>query len=115
MLERIDPAFIIKAVPPPEGEQSLVLQLTGHLAGDNAHMLRRAVEPVFISPNPPRVQLMMDNVRYMDSTGVGVIVAIIQQIRRRGGKLEISGLNESGRQLMQILRITALADIVSVG
>ena len=63
---------------------------------------------------PPHLTLIMDKVRYMDSTGVGVIIAIIQQMRRRGGKLEILGLSDVGRQLLQILRVTALADYVSV-
>jgi anti-anti-sigma factor len=114
MLARIDPSLIVKAVDPPEGQQSYCLELTGHLAGDSAFQLRRAVEPIFLSPTPPNLKLIMDDVRYMDSTGVGVIVAIIQQMRKRGGKLEIHGLTEAGRQLLSILKVTTLSDCVTV-
>jgi anti-anti-sigma factor len=114
MLKHVDPTLIVKAVPPSEGQQSLVLKLTGHLAGENAHLLKRAVDPVFISPTPPSVRLIMDDVYYIDSTGVGVIVSIVQQMQRHGGKLEISGLSDVGRQLLSILRLTSLSDYVTV-
>jgi anti-anti-sigma factor len=114
MLGHIDPTFTVRAIKPPDGRPSLCLKVSGHLAGENAHTLRRAVEPVFASPNPPLVYLIMDDVRYMDSTGVGVIVAIIQQMRRRGGKLEIRGLSDVGRQLLHILSITSLSQYVTV-
>ena len=114
MLKHVDPAFIVKAVPPQDGQQSLVLKLIGHLSGENAHLLKRAVDPVFISPTPPFVRLIMNDVQYMDSTGVGVIVSIIQQMQRHGGKLEITGLSDVGRQLLSILRLTSLSDYVSV-
>jgi len=113
MFEQFDPALVVKPVAPEEGEQSLCLKVVGRLAGDSAHLLRRAVDPAFSSPKPPKVRLLMDGVQYMDSTGVGVIVAIIQQMRHRGGKLEICGLSEVGRQLFQILRLTTLSEYVS--
>jgi anti-sigma B factor antagonist len=114
MYQQVDSPFTVKSLPPPEGQKSYVLKLSGFMTGDKAHVLRRAVEPIFISPNPPLLKLIMDDVRYIDSTGVGVIVAIIQQMQRCGGKLVISGLNDSGRQLLQILRITSLSEIVTV-
>lgn len=112
MYEQIDASLSIKTVPPPEGDQSFCLRVSGHLSGERAHILRKAIEPVFISPNPPTVRLIMDDVKYMDSTGVGVIVAIIQQMRRYGGRLEISGLTDVGRQLFHILKLTKFSECV---
>jgi anti-sigma B factor antagonist len=114
MVEHVDPGFVVMPVAPPEGQQSLILKLVGNLAGENAHLLRRAVEPVFVSPTPPSVRLIMNDVHYIDSTGVGVIVSIIQQMQRHGGKLEIIGLSDVGRQLLSILRLTTLSDYVTV-
>ena len=92
----------------------MCLKLEGQLAGEGAHVLRRAVEPLLISPMPPCLKLMMEGVSYMDSTGVGVIVAIIRQMRERGGKLEIHGLSEIGRELLQILKVADLHECVMV-
>jgi anti-sigma B factor antagonist len=114
MFQQVDALFTVRPIPPPDGQQSLVLKLAGHMAGESARSLRQAVEPVFISPTPPRITLLMDDVNYIDSTGVGVIVAIIQQMRRSGGKLEISGLSDVGRQLLQILKISSLSEYVTV-
>jgi anti-anti-sigma factor len=96
----------------PDQEQSLVLRITGNLAGENAHLLKRAAEPVLISPSPPKIRLLMDGVKYIDSTGVGVIISIIRQLRDRGGILEINGLNETGLNLFHVLNLSNLECLV---
>jgi anti-anti-sigma factor len=53
-------------------------------------------------------------VKYMDSSGVGTIIYIIKQMRDRGGKLEIHGLSDVGRELLQILRLASLKEVVTV-
>jgi stage II sporulation protein AA (anti-sigma F factor antagonist) len=92
----------------------MCLRLEGQLSGDSALVLLRAVEPVFVSPHPPHVKLLMDGIHYMDSTGVGVIIAIIKQVRDRGGKLEIVGLSDAGSELLQILELAGLPEVVTV-
>jgi anti-anti-sigma factor len=110
----LNTSLTIQTIAPADGQDEMVLRLTGQLAGDAAYMLRRAVEPVFLSPRPPQLKLMMDGVKYMDSSGVGTIVYIIKQMRDRGGKLEIHGLSDVGRELLQILRLASLKEVVTV-
>ncbi len=104
----------IQTVAPTSDEVSMCLKLAGHLTGDGIFILKQAVEPLFISPTPPMLHLHMEDVQYMDSSGVGIIVAIIQRMRDIGGKLEIHGLSDVGRDLLEILRLAALHEVVQV-
>jgi len=104
----------IQTENPPEGEKGMWLKLRGHLAGDGALVLRRVVEPIFISPSPPFLKLNMTDVEYMDSSGIGVLIGIIQKLRSTGGLMEIHGLSDVGRQLFQILKLASLNEVVTV-
>jgi anti-anti-sigma factor len=104
----------IQAIAPDSDQVSLCLKLGGHLTGDGIFILKQAVEPLFMSPTPPKLRLIMDDISYMDSSGVGIIISIIQKMRDIGGQLEIHGLSEVGRDLFQILKIASLHDVVQV-
>ncbi len=114
MIHNLNTSLTIQTIAPAKGEHSMCLRLTGRLAGDAAYMLRRAVEPVFVTPSTPTLKLMMDGVKYMDSSGVGAIIYIIKQMRERGGKLEIHGLSDVGRELFQILKLASLKEVVTL-
>ncbi|MFH1676664.1 MAG: STAS domain-containing protein [bacterium] len=114
MIDFLNTGFSVKSIPSRDGNRALCLKLDGVLAGDNVYKLKQMVDPIFFSPNPPELKLAMDGVSYMDSMGVGIIVGIIKKMRDIGGKLEITGLNETGRELIQILRLSHLSEIVTV-
>ena len=109
-----DTTLTIQRIEPAGKQAILSLKLSGHLSGDGVFLLKQAVEPVFFSPLPPRLNLIMDGIEYMDSSGVGIIVSIIQRMREVGGKLEITGLSDVGRELFQILKLAGLNEVVSV-
>jgi len=113
-MRNLNTSLTIQTVAPADGQESMCLRLSGRLAGDAAYMLRRAVEPLLISPTTPHLKLIMDGVKYMDSTGVGIIMYIIKQMRERGGTLEIHGLTEAGHELLQILKLASLKEVVTV-
>jgi anti-anti-sigma factor len=107
-MEYIDPGLSVRTIAPPDGEMGMHLDVAGELAGENAHILRHAVEPVFVTPKAPHLTLIMHGVKYMDSTGIGVLVSIIQEIADRGGRLDIVGLNNTGRQLLAIVNLAGI-------
>jgi anti-anti-sigma factor len=112
---RFSSSLIIRNESPPDGQQGMWLRLSGQLAGESVYTLKQAVEPLLVSPKPPLLRLIMEDVKYMDSSGVGAIVGIIQKMRKVGGNLEIYGLSDVGRQLFQILRLSSLKEIVKLG
>lgn len=106
--KEFNPNLVVKSLSPPEDESCFCLSLAGELAGETVVTFRKAIEPVFVSPTPPRIRLVMSDVKYIDSTGIGAIIALINQLKRTGGQLEIVGLTEAGRQLLRILRIARI-------
>ncbi len=104
----------IQKETPTDDQHGMSLILHGYLSGDGVYMLKRAIEPLFVSPTPPQLKLHMDGIKYMDSSGVGIIILIIQRMRDVGGKLEIHGLSDVGRELFQILKLANLNETVTV-
>lgn len=106
--------LVIHSEDPQTDPQTMRLRLSGELTGEGVYILKQAIEPLFISPTPPRLELEMDDIRYMDSSGVGILIAIIQRMRDAGGKLEIHGLSDVGRDLFKILKLASLHEVVTV-
>lgn len=53
----------------------------------------------------------LENVVYMDSTGLGVFVGVFKKIRSNQGELKIIGLTD---RLKRLFEITGLADIMDI-
>jgi anti-anti-sigma factor len=106
--------LVVHTEDPSIDSQTMRLRLSGELTGEGIYLLKQAIEPLFVSPSPPHLELKMDDVHYMDSSGVGMIIAIIQRMREAGGKLEILGLSDVGRDLFKILKLASLNEYVSV-
>ncbi len=112
MIHNIQSNFEVHSAAVPGNAKAFHLKLVGELSGDGIPVLRKAVDPVFISPAPPVLRLLMDGVSYMDSSGVGVIISIIRRLREINGRLEIVGLSDVGRELFNILRLADLDEVV---
>jgi len=60
-----------------------------------ASMLKRIDEGV------RRILIDMSEIRYLDSTGVGAIISILQAVKRVGGEIRFQGLNGAPRRLLE--------------
>lgn len=114
MFHHISTNLVVRTEAAQDDNQSMCLRLSGELTSEGVHILKQAIEPLFISPLPPRLELIMEDIHYMDSSGVGIIIAIIQRMRDSGGKLEIHGLSDAGRGLFKILKIASLKEVVTI-
>ena len=61
--------------------------------------------------NPAATLLNFDDVDYINSTGIALIVGLLGKARRAGMRLMVCGLSE---HYMEIFRITRLAEFMSV-
>lgn len=53
----------------------------------------------------PRAVLNLENVRYMDSAGLGVLVASLKLFASKGGKLVLAAPRPEVRHILQITRL----------
>lgn len=55
-----------------------------------------------------RMILNFDGLEFMDSTGLGSVVTVAEQVRRQGGRLCILNARHAVRHLLQITRLDAV-------
>ena len=53
----------------------------------------------------------MQNVDYIDSSGVGVLIKILQEVRQRKGRLKFSAIHSSPRKVLDLSNILQILDV----
>lgn len=82
----------------------VVLRIEGELDATTANELRPAITELLESrPNHVRVEL--DQLRLIDSSGVGAIVALFKRLKEYGGELQITGLRGQPKAIFDVLRL----------
>lgn len=88
-----------------------ILELTGDLVyDDGTRMLREAVTTA-VAEGPRAVLLDLRHITYLDSGGVGTLVAMFRHVTRRGGHLKLMRLSTSARRVLGIARLTAVFEV----
>jgi anti-sigma B factor antagonist len=86
-----------------EGEET-TLEIEGTLDAVTAPDLRAMVDQL-VSERRKSVTLELSSLRLIDSSGVGVIVALFKRIRAHGGQVRIVGLRDQPRAIFRLLRL----------
>jgi anti-sigma B factor antagonist len=81
-----------------------VVRASGDLDLTTAPRLRERVIQV-VTSGQPRVVLDLDDVDFVDSTGLGVVVGLLKRTRSQGGDLR---LVSTRRSLAKVLELTSL-------
>ena len=90
-----------------EGEVTVV-DLNGKITiGEGDVILREAVENV-LKEDQKKILLNLSRISYMDSAGIGELVACYKRVRGKGGALKL--LNPSGK-VYDLLQLTKLDEI----
>ena len=87
-----------------------VLELSGELNAEADLALNTAYAEA-IASNPTTVLLNFDNVSYINSTGIALIVGLLAEARGSGRTLMACGLSEHYKEIFEITRI---ADFVTI-
>ena len=82
-----------------------VVRASGDLDLTTSPRLRERVVQV-VSGGQPQIVLDLDDVDFVDSTGLGVVVGLLKRTRSQGGDLR---LVSTRRSLQKILELTSLA------
>ncbi|QNN53000.1 STAS domain-containing protein [Nocardioides mesophilus] len=88
----------------PLGDRSVVLRLDGRLNMVAAPRLKTAVESA-VDGGAPRVVVDLSDVAFMDSSGLGALIAALKRTRQAQGDLRIAGVNA---QVATVLKLTNL-------
>lgn len=80
-----------------------IVQCSGRLTADTTEKLRDAVKPLFAESK--FVVLDLNNVSYMDSSGLGTIVGLSVSAKVAGSELKLNHLNERLKELFSLTRL----------
>ena len=88
-----------------------VLDLRGDVDGQADEALNAAYEGAIVT-DPKRVLLNFNEVSYINSTGIALIVGLLAEARRSGRKILACGLTDHYKDIFDITRISDHIQIV---
>lgn len=84
-----------------------VLDLQGHLVLDETEQFRRRVEDL-VQKRRLKILLNLEDVTYIDSAGVGMLVGKYLSVRRMGGDVKLLHLSRRSYRVMTITRLLSV-------
>lgn len=78
-----------------------VLAPTGRLDVAGAPALKEAIGEA-VKKGPPKVVIDMEGVTFVDSTGLGSVIAALKQIRNSQGELRLAAPNQQVRVVLEL-------------
>lgn len=79
-----------------------VVAPTGRLDVSGAPALKEAIGELARNGAPPRIVIDMEGVSFVDSTGLGSVIAALKQIRSRQGELRLAAPNQQVRVVLEL-------------
>ena len=88
-----------------------VIQMEGRIVlGEESNALRERIKSL-LSDNKKNIVLNMDNVTYIDSAGLGTLVATFHSARAQGATLKLSNLGSKFREVLQVTRLLTVFEV----
>ena len=85
--------------------------LSGSIYIEEAKQIQAKIQD-FIEHGHKRVAVDLSAVDYIDSSGLGMLVALHKQTLKKGGCMKISGINGMVREIFELTRLTKVFGIV---
>jgi anti-sigma B factor antagonist len=87
------------------------LDLSGRITlGEASVAVRDAINELMDKGNK-KILLNLIDVNYIDSSGIGVLVSSLTNVRSHGGELKLVNITKRIRDLLQITKLYSLFDI----
>lgn len=91
---------------------TLILRISGDLIGeDNGTRLIEAVNDA-LTHKVPTCIIDISELRYINSSGIGVLITILTKFRNKGGEVYLMKPSESVKKLLVITKLNAIFQVV---
>ena len=81
-----------------------VLPLEGEIDLHVSPRVERALASI-IKKRPSNVVVDLSGVRFIDSSGLAVLIRAMQDVQKYGGRLSLSGINDNVRPIFEMARL----------
>jgi anti-sigma B factor antagonist len=94
-----------------EVDGAFVLALDGRIVlGEESQALRVKLKSL-IAEGKKKIVLNVDNIKYIDSAGLGILVAAHVSAKTQGASLKLSNLGSRFREVLQITKLLTVFDV----
>jgi anti-sigma B factor antagonist len=91
---------------------TIVIRLSGDLIGENDGSAILGVAADAIQQNALNCIVDISGLRYINSSGIGVLITLLTKFRNKGGELYLLKPSESVQKLLVITKLNAIFHIV---
>jgi len=99
------------SIKPREVARVTILDIRGRIVlGDEIHALRDAVRAL-VADGKKKIILNLENVDYMDSSGVGELVGAFTTVRNAGGELKLLNLSQKVKDVLYVTKLYTVFDV----
>jgi anti-sigma B factor antagonist len=91
--------------------ETLVIRLDGDLIGENDGTGVLAIATDAIQKKVVKCIIDISNLRYINSSGIGVLITILTKFRNKGGEVYLLKPSESVQKLLVITKLNAIFQI----
>lgn len=91
--------------------EELLVRITGEIDHHSAVKIRTQIDGEINDMRPKRTVLILSEIDFMDSSGLGLIMGRYTRMQSIGGELLISG---AGERIIKILKLAGLDKIVKI-
>jgi len=90
---------------------NLVVRISGELDNHFAGKLKDAIESEWKRDMAWNIIFDLKNLKFMDSSGVGVIMGRYKKVKEKGGKIAICGLSNNMKKIIELSGLLKLVHI----
>lgn len=83
-------------------QNGIIVRLKGELDHHNADKVRSLIEQAMMKEQVKHVVMDLQQLVFMDSSGIGVILGRYKQVKARGGRMIICHANRTVNRLLEI-------------
>lgn len=99
------------SISPREVARVTILDIRGRIVlGDEIHALRDAVRAL-VAEGKKKIILNLEDVDYMDSSGVGELVGAFTTVRNAGGELKLLNLSQKVKDVLYVTKLYTVFDV----
>jgi len=88
----------------------LYVRVVGDLDHHSSQIIRKKVEPIIDEYQIVNVVFNLENVTFIDSSGIGVILGRYKQVVKHGGQVVVCNLSP---HIERLFKMSAIFDIIS--
>ena len=95
-----------------EGKNKITIKLIGDIFVEQGENLMNTFNKI-LEKNPELVVIDMKDLKSITSSGIGKIVLLYKELSKKGGKIKITGVNDTISQIFKIVKLDKLVEIES--